>query len=180
MHQEKVEQAGQNAIAATAAQPQPDLNLEYNDWTDTTAEDKDLGAGSIQNTFTVSSNSSSTSLPFSHTESSSVQSLVSVTTSSTNYINQNTEPYTTNHHTQDQKPLWSPEVGDATISSLMPSPNLITNSVSPASLQVQNCSLPSTTLDLSDIKWGILDQEPIKRETGGLSAEKQLTIQNIQ
>ena len=182
VHQEKVEQAGQNAIAATAAQPQPDLNLEYNDWTDTTAEDKDLGAGpgSIQNTFTVSSNSSSTSLPFSHTESSSVQSLVSVTTSSTNYINQNTEPYTTNHHTQDQKPLWSPEVGDATISSLMLSPNLITNSVSPASLQVQNCSLPSTTLDLSDIKWGILDQEPIKRETGGLSAEKQLTIQNIQ
>ena len=110
MHQEKVEQAGQNAIAATAAQPQPDLNLEYNDWTDTTAEDKDLGAGtgSIQNTFTVSSNSSSTSLPFSHTESSSVQSLVSVTTSSTNYINQNTEPYPTNHHThmeQLQAPL---------------------------------------------------------------------------
>ena len=49
-----------------------------------------------------------------------------------------------------------------------------------AALQVQNCSLPSTTLDLSDIKWGILDQEPIKRETTPVSADKQLTIQNIQ
>ena len=172
VHQEKVEQAGQNAIAATASQPQPDLNLEYNDWTDTNSEDKD------QPTFTVSSNSSSTSLPFTHSETSSEPSLVSVTTSSTNYINQNTQPYTTNH--QDQKPLWSPDVGDAAISSLMLSPSLITNSVAPAALQVQNCSLPSTTLDLSDIKWGILDQEPIKRETTPVSADKQLTIQNIQ
>lgn len=183
VHQEKVEQAGQNAIAASAGQPQPDLNLEYNDWTDTNnTEDKDLGAsqGSLQNTFTVSSNSSSTSLPFSHSETNSDQRLVSVTTSSTNYINQNTQPYTTNHQSQDQKPLWSPDVGDATISSLMLSPNLITNSVSPASLQVQNCSLPSTTLDLSDIKWGILDQEPIKREASIVSVEKQINIQNIQ
>ena len=166
-----MEQAGQNAIAATASQPQPDLNLEYNDWTDTNSEDKE------QPTFTVSSNSSSTSLPFTHSETSSEPSLVSVTTSSTNYINQNTQPYTTNH--QDQKPLWSPDVGDAAISSLMLSPSLITNSVAPAALQVQNCSLPSTTLDLSDIKWGILDQEPVKRETS-VSVDKQLTIQNIQ
>ena len=170
-----MEQAGQNALAASTA-PQPDLNLEYNDWTENnhTTEEKEAA------TFTVSSNSTSASLPFSHSDSSSDHGLVAVTTNSTNFINQNTQPYTNNHHSQDQKPLWSPDVGEATISSLMLSPNLITNTVSPTSLQVQNCSLPSTTLDLSDIKWGILDQEPIKRETTPVSADKQLTIQNIQ
>ena len=40
-------------------------------------------------------------------------------------------------------------------------------------------SLQVTTLDLSDIKWGILDQEPVKRETS-VATEKQMTIQNIQ
>ena len=174
VHQEKVEQAGQSALAASTA-PQPDLNLEYNDWSENSqnTEEKD------QANFTVSTNSTSTSLPFSHPDTGSDHGLVAVTTNSTNFINQNTQPYTNNHHSQDQKPLWSPDVGDATISSLMLSPNLISNTVSPASLQVQNCSLPSTTLDLSDIKWGILDQEPVKRETS-VATEKQMTIQNIQ
>ena len=170
-----MEQAGQNALAASTA-PQPDLNLEYNDWTENnhTTEEKEAA------TFTVSSNSTSASLPFSHSDSSSDHGLVAVTTNSTNFINQNTQPYTNNHHSQDQKPLWSPDVGDATISSLMLSPSLISNTVSPASLQVQNCSLPSTTLDLSDIKWGILDQEPVKRENSVSADKQQLTIENIQ
>ena len=168
-----MEQAGQSALAASTA-PQPDLNLEYNDWSESgqNTEEKD------QANFTVSTSSTSTSLPFSHPDTGSEHGLVAVTTNTTNFINQNTQPYTNNHHSQDQKPLWSPDVGEATISSLMLSPNLMSNTVSPASLQVQNCSLPSTTLDLSDIKWGILDQEPVKRETS-LPADK-LTIQNIQ
>ena len=173
-----MEQAGQNALAATTATSAapPDLNLEYNDWTESSqnSEEKDQAA-----TFTVSTNPTSSSLPFSQSEPMPDHGLVAVTTDSPNFINQNTQPYTNNHHSQDQKPLWSPDVGDATISSLMLSPNLISNTVSPASLQVQNCSLPSTTLDLSDIKWGILDQEPVKRETS-VSVDKQLTIQNIQ
>ena len=174
-----MEQAGQNALAASSVPP-PDLNLEYNDWTETNhrSEEKDQAAS-----FTVSTSSSSstsTSLPFSHSDSSGEHGLVAVTSNSTNFINQNTQPYTNNHHGQDQKPLWSPEVGDATISSLMLSPSLISNTVSPASLQVQNCSLPSTTLDLSDIKWGILDQEPVKRENSVSADKQQLTIENIQ
>ena len=171
-----MEQAGQNALAASTVAPQPDLNLEYNDWSENSqnTEEKD------QANFTVSTSSTSTSLPFSHPDTGPDHGLVSVTTNSTNFINQNTQPYTNNHHSQDQKPLWSPDVGDATISSLMLSPNLMSNTVSPASLQVQNCSLPSTTLDLSDIKWGILDQEPVKRETSVPADKQQLTIQNIQ
>ena len=52
-----MEQAGQSALAASTA-PQPDLNLEYNDWSENSqnTEEKD------QANFTVSTNSTSTSL----------------------------------------------------------------------------------------------------------------------
>jgi len=47
-------------------------------------------------------------------------------------------------------------------------------------LSVQHCSLPSTTLDLSDIKWGILEPSPLKQNTATGSPvpeEERLTIQ---
>jgi len=40
-----------------------------------------------------------------------------------------------------------------------------TGSNSTQQLSVQQCSLPSTTLDLSDIKWGILEPAPLEKAT---------------
>jgi len=192
IHQEKVEQAAGDTVAAVTAAHNAanaaavnDVNMEFNDWTDSSTEDKDLNSN--HGTFPAT-NPRNTSLPFSGTVSLPTEpcppqppintiniNTNTFTTSSTNFINQNTQPYTNNHSTlsvSDQKPsLWSAD--EATMSTLM---------MSPGSLQVQNCSLPSTTLDLSplDIKWGILDQDPtpptsisIKQES-----EKQLSLPN--
>ena len=180
IHQEKVEQAAGNTVAAitaannaanaaaAAAAASTEVSMDYSDWADTSNDDKDLNSN--HGTFSVTAPRTN-SLPFPATvslptvpcppeESIRVTSVPAVsntfTTTSTNFINQNTQPYTNNSSNPvlgEQKPsLWPAE--DATISMMM----------SPGSLQVQNCSLPSTTLDLSDIKWGILEQEPVKRE----------------
>ena len=145
-----------NNAANAANAPVHDVNLEFNDWTDNSNESKDItiNTNPLPNTLPFPSNVSLPTEPIPPSVNTDTPGIVtssnSFTTTSTNFINQNTEPYTSSH-SADQKPsLWSAD--DATISNLMMSAG----------------SLPSTTLDLSplDIKWGILDQEPspIKRE----------------
>ena len=55
------------------------------------------------------------------------------------------------------------------------------SSLQTQNLGVQNLTLPSTTLDLSDIKWGILDSAVIIKRSGSsdspLQEEERLTIQ---
>ena len=187
IHQEKVEQAAGNTVAAVtaaanaanaaAAAAVADVSMEFGDWADNSSDDKDINVnpGAFPAT-----NPRNTSLPFpggvtlptepcppeeTGIRVSSVSN--TFTTTSVNFINQNTAPYTNNHSATvaavtcnpslgpgpDQKPvpgLWPGD--DGVISSLM--------GMSPV--------MSSSTLDLSplDIKWGILDQEPdtIKRE----------------
>ena len=193
IHQEKVEQAAGNTVAAVtaaanaanaaAAAAVADVSLEFGDWADNSSEDKDINGN--PGTF-AATNPRNTSLPFpggvtlptepcppeeTGIRVSSVSN--TFTTTSVNFINQNTAPYTNNHSAaltcnpslSDQKPvpgLW-PGDHDGVISSLM--------GMSPV--------MSSSTLDLSplDIKWGILDQEPdtIKREP---EKSNNLSLQN--
>ena len=171
IHQEKVEQAAGNTVAAiTAANNAANaatadgVCLEY-DWSENTSDDANTSIQPRSTSLPVfPATVSLPTVPCPPEEAIRVTSVSNTftTTASSNFINQNTQPYTNNSSSADQKPsLWPAE--DSTISTLM---------MSPGSLQVQNCSLPSTTLDLSDIKWGILEQDPVKREP-----EKQLGLQ---
>ena len=57
----------------------------------------------------------------------------------------------------------------------------VLSSMPPQNLGVQNLTLPSTTLDLSDIKWGILDPTVTIKRSGSTESpaqeEERLTIQ---
>lgn len=219
VHQERVDQAGSG--------PPTDVNLDYNEWSENGTEDKDLDPnrgvqtptppfGRIQNStppFTPSNQRNHTSLPYSqiqNTVTNSRQNRVTntvntFTSAPSNFINQNTQPYTT--QTQQQKPMWqniqqtnqatgmsnllvsSGNMPGQTMTQMTLQPNNIMTTSNQAlpiqtqSLNVQNCTLPSTTLDLSDIKWGILDQSsvvPLKRSGSNDSPnqdEERLTIQ---
>ena len=122
------------------------------------------------------------------------------TSAPSSFINQNTQPYSTTQ--TQQKPMWQNMQStnqvtgmsnllvsgqNMTQMTLQPN-NIMTTSnqalpIQTQSLNVQNCTLPSTTLDLSDIKWGILDQSsvvPLKRSGSNDSPnqdEERLTIQ---
>ena len=168
--------AAANAANAAAAAAVADVSLDFSDWADNSTDDKDINGN--PGAFSAT-NPRNTNLPFPGGVSLPTEPcppeetgirVTSVsntfTTTSVNFINQNTAPYTNNHSatvaavtcnpslgpSHDQKPvagLWPGD--DGSISSLMMSPGM-----------------SSSTLDLSplDIKWGILDQEPdtIKRE----------------
>jgi hypothetical protein len=128
------------------------------------------------------------------------------TSAPSNFINQNTQPFTSQPQ-QQQKPMWQniqqssqvtgmsnllvsgQNMPGQTMTQMTLQPNNIMTTSNQAlpiqtqSLSVQNCTLPSTTLDLSDIKWGILDQSsvvPLKRSGSHDSPnqdEERLTIQ---
>jgi len=220
VHQERVDQAGSG--------PPPDVNLDYNEWSENGTDEKDLDPnrgvqtptppfGRVQSStqsFTASSQRNHSSLPYSqipnnvtNSRQNRVSNTVNTFTSApSNFINQNTQPFTTQTQPQ-QKGMWESipqsnqvtgmsnllvsgqnmQTQDMTQMTLQPS-NIMTTSnqalpIQTQSLNVQNCTLPSTTLDLSDIKWGILEQStvvPLKRSGSNDSPnqeEERLTIQ---
>jgi len=220
VHQERVDQAGSG--------PPADVNLDYNEWSENGTDEKDLDPnrgvqtptppfGRVQSStqsFTPSNQRNHTSLPYSqiqNTVTNSRQNRVTntvntFTSAPSNFINQNTQPYTTQTQ-QQQKPMWQSiqqtnqvtgmsnllvsgqNMPGQTMTQMTLQPNNIMTTSNQAlpiqtqSLNVQNCTLPSTTLDLSDIKWGILDQSsvvPLKRSGSNDSPnqdEERLTIQ---
>ena len=220
VHQERVDQAGSG--------PPADVNLDYNEWSENGTDEKDLDPnrgvqtptppfGRVQSStqsFTPSNQRNLTSLPYSqiqNTVTNSRQNRVTntvntFTSAPSNFINQNTQPYTTQTQ-QQQKPMWQSiqqtnqvtgmsnllvsgqNMPGQTMTQMTLQPNNIMTTSNQAlpiqtqSLNVQNCTLPSTTLDLSDIKWGILDQSsvvPLKRSGSNDSPnqdEERLTIQ---
>jgi len=222
VHQERVDQAG-NA-------PPTDVNLDYNEWSENGTEEKDLDLnrgvqtptppfGRVQTStppFTASTQRNHTNLPYSQIQNTVTMSrqnrvtntVNTFTSAPSNFINQNTQPYsTTQTQQQQQKPMWQnmqpasqvtgmsnllvsgQNMPGQTMTQMTLQPNNIMTTSNQAlpiqtqSLNVQNCTLPSTTLDLSDIKWGILDQStvvPLKRSGSNDSPnqdEERLTIQ---
>ena len=76
----------------------------------------------------------------------------------------------------------SPSLNSVGLSSMSSSPlNDVLSSLPSQNLGVQNLTLPSTTLDLSDIKWGILDPTVTIKRSGStdspVQGEERLTIQ---
>merc|ERR1719419_763565 len=175
IHQEKVEQAAGDTVAAVTAAAAAnaananaavhDVSMEFGDWTDNADDSKDVNSNHNNSLNAFNPGNNCNSLPFPSTVSLPTEPCPptsdlrvtngsnSFTATSTNFINQNSNSgYTGSLSTdtdQDQKPtLWPSD--DSSISNLMMS------------------TMSSSTLDLSplDIKWGILDQDApgIKRE----------------
>ena len=140
VHQEKVEQGGREEIA----QPQP-TNIEFNGWTEPETEvDKDMDNSLAQSQLNQPQIQATTFV--------TDQSQVSVFGDDNSHAFQTANNFNNQANQFSNQKMW---------------PNM-PNMIVPVETQssevphVSNCALPSTTLDLSDIKWGILEQTSLQ------------------
>lgn len=143
VHQEKVEQGGREEIA----QPQP--NIEFNGWTEPDPEvDKDMDTS---HSITAQSQLNQPQMQANPTFVTD-QPQVNVFGDDNNHVFQTANSFSNQANQYSNQKIW-PNM-----------PGMIVPGEAQASEvpHVSNCALPSTTLDLSDIKWGILEQTSLQ------------------